>query len=123
MDDLAALCSEVTILAAGRVVFAGPVEKLATEGGDLDYLVLTSDPRAARQVAAGVPGLRLVEPDGRPRRADALVVRGGVPALDRLVVALVGAGVAVRELAPVVPPLEAAFLALTGLDATSEEAR
>jgi ABC-2 type transport system ATP-binding protein len=46
-----------------------------------------------------------------------------VPALDRLVVALVGAGVAVRELAPVVPPLEAAFLALTGLDATSEEAR
>ena len=29
MDDLEAMCSEVTILAAGRVVFSGPVGKLA----------------------------------------------------------------------------------------------
>jgi ABC-2 type transport system ATP-binding protein len=36
-----------------------------------------------------------------------------VPALDELVVRLVQAGIAVRELAPVVSPLEAAFLALT----------
>ena len=36
-----------------------------------------------------------------------------VPALDDLVARLVGAGVGVRELAPVVAPLEAAFLALT----------
>jgi ABC-2 type transport system ATP-binding protein len=34
--------------------------------------------------------------------------------MDELVARLVGAGVAVRELAPVIPPLEAAFLALTG---------
>jgi len=33
--------------------------------------------------------------------------------LDDLVVRLVHAGVAVRELAPVISPLEAAFLALT----------
>jgi ABC-2 type transport system ATP-binding protein len=37
-----------------------------------------------------------------------------VPALDELVAGLVTSGVAVRELAPVVSPLEAAFLALTG---------
>ena len=123
MDDLAALCSEVTILATGRVVFAGPVEKLAAESGDLDYLLLTSDPHAARQVVTAVPGVRLVAHDDRPRRSDALVVRGGVAALDQLVVALVGAGVGVRELAPVVPPLEAAFLALTGLGAGPEEVR
>jgi ABC-2 type transport system ATP-binding protein len=36
-----------------------------------------------------------------------------VPALDDLVARLVSAGVGVRELAPVVAPLEAAFLALT----------
>src|SRR6202012_2438826 len=30
MDDLAALCSEVTILATGRVVFSGPLSELAT---------------------------------------------------------------------------------------------
>jgi ABC-2 type transport system ATP-binding protein len=39
-----------------------------------------------------------------------LVVRALVPALDELVVRLVHAGIAVRELAPVVSPLEAAFL-------------
>jgi ABC-2 type transport system ATP-binding protein len=42
-----------------------------------------------------------------------LLVRAAVPALDDLVARLVRAGVGVRELAPVVAPLEAAFLALT----------
>src|SRR5262249_14330493 len=46
MDDLAALCSEVTILATGRVVFSGPLSELATD--ELDYHVRTSDPAAAR---------------------------------------------------------------------------
>ena len=46
----------------------------------------------------------------------ALVVRGPEAALDDLVGRLVGAGIAIRELGPVVPPLEAAFLALTGAD-------
>ena len=40
-------------------------------------------------------------------------MRAAAPALDDLVARLVGAGVGVRELATVVPPLEAAFLALT----------
>src|SRR4051812_39686328 len=116
MDDLAALCSDVTILATGRVVFSGPVSKLAAESGELDYRLLTSDPAAAHRLAAETPGLRVVsarDPGGRPD-IDTLVVRGPVPALDELVVRLVRAGVAVRELAPVVAPLEAAFLALTG---------
>ena len=112
MDDLAALCSEVTLLAGGRVVFTGPLAKLAAESGDLDYRVTTADAAAAREVAASVDGLHVVEADGRSA-VDALVVRGGTDAMDRLVVALVHAGVALRELAPVVPPLEAAFLALT----------
>ncbi len=42
-----------------------------------------------------------------------------VPALDELVVRLVHAGIALRELAPVVSPLEAAFLALTEQQETS----
>ncbi len=115
MDDLAALCSEVTILATGRVVFSGPVAKLATEIGELDYRLLTSDAVRARTVAASVPGLRLLPDDELLQRQDAnaLLVRGGTAAMDELVAGLVRAGVAVRELAPVVAPLEAAFLALT----------
>jgi ABC-2 type transport system ATP-binding protein len=116
MDDLAALCSEVTLLSTGRVVFSGPVSKLAAESGELDYRVLTSDPAAAHQVALDTPGLRVERPD-----ADVLVVRGPMPVIEELVVRLVRADVAVRELAPVVAPLEAAFLALTGTGQTDEE--
>jgi len=36
MDDLATLCSEVTLLAAGRVVFSGPLSELAADTGELD---------------------------------------------------------------------------------------
>jgi ABC-2 type transport system ATP-binding protein len=123
MDDLAALCSEVTILATGRVVFTGPVAKLAAENGDLDYRVVTGDPASARRVAQGAPGIRVERP-ARPGGPDpdVLVVRGAVDAMDGLVARLVGAGVALRELGPLVPPLEAAFLALT-LPADEEAAR
>ncbi|GII33406.1 ABC transporter ATP-binding protein [Planotetraspora mira] len=115
MDDLAALCSEVTILATGRVVFSGPLSKLAAESGELDYRLLTSDQEATRRLAAETPGLRVVPGSDPGQRADAdIVVRGPVPALDELVVRLVQAGVALRELGPVMTPLEAAFLALTG---------
>ncbi|WP_182902398.1 ABC transporter ATP-binding protein [Microbispora sp. H10830] len=116
MDDLAALCAEVTILATGRVVFSGPVSKLAAESGELDYRLRTSDSEAAHRLASETPGLRVApgrDPALRPD-ADVLVVRGPVPAIDELVVRLVRAGVALRELAPVVTPLEAAFLSLTG---------
>ncbi|MBO9523434.1 MAG: ABC transporter ATP-binding protein [Nocardioidaceae bacterium] len=112
MDDLAELCSEVTLLCAGRVVFSGPVAKLAAEAGELGYGVLTSDEARAVAVASGTTGLRVAG-------TDPLVVRGPADALDDLVVRLVHAGVALRELAPVVSPLEAAFLALTGAEEAS----
>ncbi|EST19008.1 ABC transporter ATP-binding protein [Streptomyces roseochromogenus] len=113
MDDLEALCSEVTILATGRIVFSGPLSKLAAENRELDYRLVTSDPPAARRLAAGTPGVRVVEDPGGRHSAEVLVVRALVPALDELLVRLVQAGLALRELAPVVSPLEAAFLALT----------
>ncbi|TCO50322.1 ABC-2 type transport system ATP-binding protein [Kribbella antiqua] len=109
MDDVEALCSEVTILATGRVVFSGPLSKLAAENGELDYRLLTSDPETTRRLAGETDGIHIV--DGIA--AELLVVRGLVSALDELVVRVVQAGIAVRELAPVVSPLEAAFLALT----------
>jgi ABC-2 type transport system ATP-binding protein len=115
MDDVDALCSEVTIVGRGRVAFSGPVDKLRAESGDVAYRLVTSDSDAARETALATPGVYL---DGGPavgQRAvgEALVVRATVAALDELVVRLVHAGVAVRELAPVISPLEAAFLALT----------
>jgi ABC-2 type transport system ATP-binding protein len=113
MDDLEALCSEVTILATGRVVFSGPLSKLAAENDELDYRLLTSDPESARRLAGETAGVRIVDDAGARQGVEMLVLRAQVPALDELVVRLVHAGIAVRELAPVVSPLEAAFLALT----------
>jgi ABC-2 type transport system ATP-binding protein len=93
MDDLAALCDEVTLLATGRVVFSGPVSKLALEGGVADYRVVVHDP------------------DGTRRE-----VRTPESEVDRLVAGVLAEGGSIRELGPVVPPLEAAFLALTGAE-------
>ena len=116
MDDVAALCSDVTLLATGRVVFTGPLAKLAAESDEIDYRLLTSEAAKAATVAAGTPGLRVLE------AGDTLIVRGPVLALDSLVVRLVEAGVAVRELTPVISPLEAAFLALTRSEADDQQA-
>jgi ABC-2 type transport system ATP-binding protein len=113
MNDLEVLCSEVTILATGRVVFSGPLGKLAESSRELDYRLLTSDPEAARLVAADTDGVRVVDDAGARLDREEFVVRVLLPALDELVPRLVGAGIAVRELTPVVSPLESAFLALT----------
>jgi ABC-2 type transport system ATP-binding protein len=113
MDDLEALCSEATILSTGRVVFSGPLGKLAAESRELDYRLLTSDPEAARALAWASAGVRVTAASAEWRGAEAVVVRAQVPAMDALVSRVVAAGIAVRELAPVVSPLEAAFLALT----------
>jgi ABC-2 type transport system ATP-binding protein len=115
MDELAAICSDVTILASGRVVFSGPISKLVADTEELDYRLCTSNPAAARRVAAQTPDLRVLDNDDLPQRhnAEALLVRAAVPALDDLVARLTAAGMGVRELAPVVAPLEAAFLAVT----------
>ena len=113
MDDLEALCSEVTIVATGRVVFSGPLSKLAAGSGALDYRLLTSDLEAARRVAAETAGVQVVDDAGTRPDRDVLVVRALLPALDELVPRLVHAGLAVRELTPVVSPLEHAVLALT----------
>lgn len=123
MDDLAALCSEVTILATGRVLFTGPVRKLAAENGELSYRLRTSDGAGAREVAAQTPGVRVLPDDELLHGQDpeALLVSGAVPALDELVARLIAAGTAVRELTPTISPLEAAFLALTDSTSTDQD--
>jgi ABC-2 type transport system ATP-binding protein len=113
MDDVESLCSEVTIVATGRVVFSGPLGKLADASREIDYRLLTSDQEAARLVAADTYGVQVVGDAGARQDREVFVVRALVSALDELVPRLVHAGIAVRELTPVVSPLESAFIALT----------
>ncbi len=123
MDDLAALCSDVTLLAGGSVVFSGPLAELAADANELDYRLRTSDPAHARRIAAETPGIDVLPNNDLLQRhdAEALLVRASLPALDDLVARVVSAGVSVRELAPVVAPLEAAFLALTAAPRNASE--
>ncbi|CAI9415062.1 ABC transporter ATP-binding protein [Nocardioides sp. T2.26MG-1] len=125
MDDLTALCDEVSLLSVGRVVFSGPVQKLAAESGELDHRLVTSDPAGARSVAERTPGLRVLtgRRSGSPADDGSLFVRGPQASVEDLVVRLVGAGLVPRELGPVVSQLEAAFLALTGAADEEEDAR
>lgn len=115
MDDLEALCAEVTILATGRVVFSGPLAKLSAENRELDYRLRTSDPAGARTLAGDTPGVRVLDGADSVNRhdPDVIVLRAQTSALDEVVARIVRADIAVRELAPVISPLEAAFLALT----------
>ncbi|HEY2640020.1 MAG TPA: ABC transporter ATP-binding protein [Streptosporangiaceae bacterium] len=115
MDDVDALCSEVTIISRGRVPFSGPIDKLRAESGEVAYRLITTSADAAREAAAATAGVHVADGQAAGQRAggDALVVRATVAALDELVARLVREGVAVRELVPVISPLEAAFLALT----------
>jgi ABC-2 type transport system ATP-binding protein len=101
------------------VVFSGPLSKLSDENRELDYRLRTSNTPAARDVALETPGIRVVEGSDAVARGDdnVIVVRALVSALDELVARVVRADIAVRELAPVVSPLEAAFLALTEQEA------
>jgi ABC-2 type transport system ATP-binding protein len=120
MDDVEALCSEVTILSTGRVAFSGPLGKLSSESDELSYRLGTSDPAAAREVIAATAGARIADDNDLPPGDGVLVVSARVPVVDELVKRLVQADIAVRELAPVVSPLEAAFLALTEPDEPSD---
>jgi ABC-2 type transport system ATP-binding protein len=113
MDDVEALCAEVTIVATGRVVFSGPLGKLADASRAIDYRLLTSDQQAARLVAADTDGVQVAGDAAGGQDRNVLVVRALVSGLDELVPRLVQAGIAVRELTPVVSPLESAFIALT----------
>lgn len=117
MDDVEALCDEVTILVTGRVAFTGPLAKLAAENDALDYRLVTSDRTNAQRIAATTCGIHLR--DSAERRAGGtapnrpLLLSATTPALDGLMIRLAAGNVAVRELTPVLSPLEAAFLKLT----------
>ena len=103
--------------------FSGPADKLSAESGELEYRLVTTDAAAARELAAATTGMHLVDGPvtGQCASGDAIVVRTAVAPLDDLVVRLVQAGIAIRELALVISPLEAAFLALTETQTETQE--
>jgi ABC-2 type transport system ATP-binding protein len=101
--EVDALCSDVTVLVAGQVAWAGSVSELRARSAR--FVFTTSDD----VVALGVRTQGVLVESGQ----DELVLVGDPAARDRYLLALAERGVAVRSLGPASLPLEEAFLELT----------
>jgi len=109
MDAVADICTTVTVLLSGRVVWDGTMDRLQAEAPAPEYRLETSDDARALAQSSSQPGVRAHE-DG----AGGLLVAAEREALDAFVLALGSEGIAVRRLAEVASSVEAMFLALTG---------
>ena len=91
------------------MVWSGSAARLREQAPGSAFRLLTSDDSRALELAAGHAGVSITRsPAGELR----LAVRTG--SLDRFVLELGQAGVAVRRLELLVSPLESMFFALTG---------
>ncbi len=115
MAEVEQLCSVLTVLNHGRVVFSGSIEELRTLApAAVHALLRTSDDRAALDLASQRAGVKaqLV-----PATDDGgLEVSADIEALDAYVIALGREGVAVRALECRPRSLESLFLDLTRHD-------
>ena len=118
MAEVEELCTVLTVINHGRVVFSGTVDELRKHAPAPVHALRTSDDRAALDVASQRHGMKVTlasTTDG------GFEVSADVEALDAYVIALGCAGIAVRVLERRVRSLESLFLELTGR-ADGEEA-
>jgi ABC-2 type transport system ATP-binding protein len=109
MAEVEALCSDLTVIDRGRVVFAGTVDELRRLASPAVHALHTSDDRAALGLASQRSNLKVIAvADG------GLEVSADTEALDAYVIALGRAGIAVRALEHRARSLESLFLELTG---------
>jgi ABC-2 type transport system ATP-binding protein len=108
MVEVEELCSAVTIIGGGRVIFAGGVDELRATGERPLWELRTSDDVSAAAIVARHPDVTLAAA-GAP-----MTITGAQPALDALVIAFGRAGIAVRHLQQRPRTLESTFLQLTG---------
>ena len=110
MVEIEELCTEVTIVDRGRVLFTGTVPELRALAPDTVHTLSTSDDRAALDLASRRPGVKAAPAVGEP----GLYVSADIASLDAYVIALGHAGIAVRSLRRRARSLEVLFLQITG---------
>ena len=101
-------CDSFVILSEGRVVWAGTAAELRDQAPPSAYRIVTSDDTRAVVIAGEQADIRTEGHSG-----EGLVVRADQAALDRLVLSLGRAEVAVRGLELLVSPLASMFFSLT----------
>ncbi len=110
MSEVEELCSTLTVVHDGRVVFAGSAKRLLEHAPAAVHALRTSNDAAAASVASCRRGLKVWSAGD-----DGLEVTADVDALDAYVIALASAGVAVRSMERRTRSLESLFLELTGI--------
>jgi ABC-2 type transport system ATP-binding protein len=108
MTEVEELCSEITVLDRGHVIFSGTIEAFRQRAPSAVHYLQTSDDEAALNLARYRPGL-----DARRGPDGGLELSGETDALDAYVIALGQAGVAVRSLERRTRSLESLFLEIT----------
>jgi ABC-2 type transport system ATP-binding protein len=108
MAEVAEICDSVVIIHEGSVVWDGTLERLRDEAPAAAYRLWTSDDERA-QALGREHGF-----DVQPGSCAALMIRADDALRDKFVIELAHEGIAVRQLEPDVPPLEALFASLTG---------
>jgi len=118
IEEVVAFADRVTVLDRGAVAFAGTVDELAAAGGGNRHVIRLG--AATQQSVAELD--RALGPLGRlqPHRgdgADALLALGPGVALGAALAALVAAGAEIVGCRDERPPIERAFLSVTGVEA------
>lgn len=115
MTEVADICDSVVIIREGRKVWDGTLDRLREQAPVAAYRLRTSDDERAAAL-------------GRENGADiwrgpssGLMIRADDALRDKFVIELAHENVAVRQMEPDVPPLEALFASLTGDARTTEE--
>jgi len=110
LDTVEQVCSTISVIDRGRVIFSGSIGALRAIAPDDCHVLRTSDDGRAVRIAGSAGGVRVM-----PGKADSLVVCADEGALDRYVIALGCGGVAVRHLERRARSLESLLLELTGV--------
>jgi ABC-2 type transport system ATP-binding protein len=121
MAEVEELCSTLTVIDHGEVVFSGSVVELRTLAPAAIHVVHTSDDQAALAAAFRRPAIKVSSV------RDGLEVAAQIDELDEYIIALGQSGVAVRSLERRTRSLESLFLELTargrGLDSPASDER
>jgi ABC-2 type transport system ATP-binding protein len=118
MAEVEQLCTELAIIAQGRIRFAGTIPELRAGHEGFDYRMRVTNAALAQAAAAGMDGVEVTVDD------DELLVRADPDSAALLTIQLGRAGVGISSMVPDTPSLERLFFELTegGDSETADEA-
>ena len=114
MAEVEEVCTTLTIIDRGRLLFSGSAEEMRAATAGVVHLLQTSDDEKALEIARLQAGVTVAT-----SRDGDLEIRGDTPSLDAFVIALGRSAVAVRSLERRVPSLESSFLHMTDRSGSS----